>query len=78
MKQKTAIRQLIDEIKLVAGLWDNPENEIDGAHCFKVLLKRAEELEPVNERHIIDAYDDGNPNGFIVKTGEQYFNETFN
>ena len=29
------------------------------------------------EQQIIDAYDDGNPNGFIDKDGEQYYNETF-
>jgi hypothetical protein len=29
------------------------------------------------EEQIIDAYDDGNPNGFIDKDGEQYYNETF-
>jgi len=38
------------------------------------LLNQAKELE---KQHIIDAFDEGNPNGFIDKDGEQYYNETF-
>ena len=85
-KQKSAIRQLINEIKLVAELWDDPANEVDGVHCFKILLNRAKELEAVNEQQMIDAYNKGifyrYQNVKLQQStppdnGDQYFNETF-
>jgi hypothetical protein len=38
------------------------------------LFYDAKEME---KEQIIDAFDEGNPNGFILKDGEQYFNETY-
>jgi hypothetical protein len=29
------------------------------------------------KQQIKDAFDEGNPNGFIIKDGEQYYNETY-
>jgi hypothetical protein len=43
-----------------------------------IISRIDEELLEMEKQHIIDAYDDGNPNGFIDKDGEQYYNETFN
>jgi hypothetical protein len=40
----------------------------------KQLIQQAKEME---KQQIIDAFDEGNPNGFIIKSGEQYYNETF-
>jgi hypothetical protein len=31
----------------------------------------------MEKEQIIDAFDEGNPNGFIIKDGEQYYNETY-
>ena len=31
----------------------------------------------MEKERIIDAYDEGNSNGFIIKCGEQYYNETY-
>jgi hypothetical protein len=39
------------------------------------IIEQAKEIE---KQKIIDAFDEGNPNGFILKNGEQYYNETFN
>ena len=31
----------------------------------------------MEKERIIDAFDEGNSNGFIIKCGEQYYNETY-
>ena len=31
----------------------------------------------MHKKEIIEAFDEGNPNGFLLKTGEQYYNDTF-
>lgn len=36
-----------------------------------------EQVKEMEKQQIIDAFDDGNPNGFIDKDGNQYYNETF-
>jgi hypothetical protein len=41
---------------------------------YKEQFKIAKEME--NEQ-IIDAFDEGNEQGFICKTGQEYYNETF-
>ena len=38
------------------------------------IIEQAKEME---KNQIIDAFDEGNPNGFIIKDGEEYYNETF-
>ena len=38
----------------------------------------AKEAKEMHKKEIMDAFDEGNPNGFLLKTGEQYYNETFN
>lgn len=38
------------------------------------LSKQANEM---FEQQIIDAFDEGNPNGFIIKDGKQYYSETY-
>ena len=41
---------------------------------YKEQFKIAKEME---KEQIKDAFDEGNPNGFIIKCGEQYYNENF-
>ena len=41
---------------------------------YKEQFKIAKEME---KEQIKDAFDEGNPNGFIIKCGEQYYNEIF-
>ena len=75
MKQKTAIRQLIELTK----------QSFDCNHDFKAhaFLTMAEKLESVNEQQIKDAYDTGHVDGDSIawaykdQEGQQYFNETF-
>ena len=75
MKQKTAIRQLIELTK----------QSFDCNHDFKAhaFLTMAEKLESVNEQQIQDAYDTGHVDGDSIawayrdQEGQQYFNETF-
>ncbi len=64
---------------LVSG--DFEENTLTIEMDKPVILKAGEYVViPIEEfkQQIIDAYDDGNPNGFIDKDGEQYYNDTFN
>jgi hypothetical protein len=73
MKQKTAIRQLIEYV----SLYDSISNPV-----IIDILRIAKSLEPVNEQQIVDAYDAGvkTQHGIQtsdVKHGEKYFNQTF-
>ena len=36
-----------------------------------------EQAKEMEKEQIIDAFDEGNSNGFIIKCGEQYYNETY-
>ena len=36
-----------------------------------------EQAKAMHESEIQQAFDEGNPNGVVLKTGEQYYNETF-
>lgn len=74
MKQKTAIRQLIeylnDTIKVT-----HVDPELSGLRAaLEVIVKKAKELEPVNEQQIKDAYEARHQRGM---TTEIWFNETF-
>lgn len=42
---------------------------------WEYYFKQAKELE---KDQIVDAFDKGNPAGFVNKDGEQYYSETFN
>jgi len=41
------------------------------------IYELCEQAKAMEKEQIVDAFDDGNPNGFILKDGEQYYNETF-
>lgn len=36
-----------------------------------------EQAKQMEREQIIDAFDEGNPNGFIDKTGEDYYTQTY-
>lgn len=61
MKQ-TAVEWLVEQLPLIQQ--EGLRDEI----------KQAKEME---KEQIIDAFDEGNPNGFIIKCGEEYYNETY-
>ena len=71
MSKQTAVQYLLEEF-----------NEIIGPVSFTVTqdlfirdaVIKAKEME---KEQIIDAFDEGNSNGFIIKCGEQYYNETY-
>ena len=46
----------------------------DELKCLNGFFVIAKEME---KEQIIDAFDEGNSNGFIIKCGEQYYNETY-
>jgi len=82
MKQKTAIRQLIDYLKDDIKKYEEFNNGEMNVTA-RLALQKAKELESVNEQQIKDAYDtghvDGDPIAWCYKDqeGQQYFNETF-
>ena len=65
MSKQTAVEWLIEELN------DNGFSHLDLATD---IIEQAKEIE---KEQIIDAFDEGNPNGFIIKCGEQYYNETY-
>jgi hypothetical protein len=66
MKKQTAVEWFNDEIIIHLNF--------DQRLYLKDILKQAKEME--NEQ-ITEAFEDGNEHGFICKTGEQYYNETY-
>ena len=60
--KKTAVEWLVEQLPLIQQ--EGLRDEI----------KEAKEME---KEQIKDAFDEGNPNGFIIKCGEQYYNETY-
>jgi hypothetical protein len=48
------------------------ENDDNGFYAD--IFVQAKEM---HKQEIMDAFDEGNPNGFIIKDGEQYYQETF-
>ena len=41
---------------------------------WNIICKEAKEME---KEQITEAFEDGNEHGFICKTGEEYYNETY-
>ena len=50
----------------------------DPSSMVKEQLEWFEQAKAMHESEIQEAFDEGNPNGVLLKTGEQYYNETFN
>ena len=66
-KQQTALEWYIDEL-------EKYEKGTSEYFSIPAIQNHAIRME---KEGIIDAFDEGNPNGFINKTGEQYYNETY-
>jgi len=62
MSKKTAVEWLALYIKGITNL-----------NCNE-FIEQAKEME---KEQIIEAFEDGNEHGFICKTGQEYYNETF-
>jgi DNA polymerase III sliding clamp (beta) subunit (PCNA family) len=62
MSKQTAVEWLVEQMKL---------DELFNADYF---IEQAKEME---KQQITDAFEDGNEQGFICKTGEEYYKETF-
>ena len=72
MKQKTAIRLLIEKLESIPLERDYYKLGIVAA------IRIAHELESVNEQQIKDAHEDGFDNyQYGQRNGNGYFNETF-
>jgi hypothetical protein len=76
--KQTAIEWLIDEItfserNLYNWMWIKLKTTIQGYNLTKI-IEQAKEME---KQMIIDSFEDGNEQGFICKTGEEYYNETY-
>jgi len=80
MKQKTAIRQLIDYLKDDIKKYEEFNNGEMNVTA-RLALQKAKELESVNEQQIKDAHIQG-INKILIsvkhsESADQYFNETF-
>ena len=73
MKQKTAIRQLIEDVELIRRMNDSNYSEAFNKGLDAV-INIAKGLESVNEQQIKDAYKADHQRGM---TPEIWFNETF-
>lgn len=77
MKKLTAVEQLISDLN---------KNGFLGFYCDKSLedqkrtlaFQLIDKANKLFKEHIVDAFDKGNPAGFVDKDGEQYYSETFN
>jgi len=69
MSKQTAVEQFLNAIK------DQIPLSKEHLEMIESYAKQAKEME---KKHIIDAFDEGNPNGFIIKDGIEYYNETYN
>ena len=49
------------------------EQYINKNRGFEVFMKAIQ----MEKEQIIEAFEDGNEHGFICKTGEEYYNETY-
>jgi hypothetical protein len=66
MSRQTAVEWFNDEIIIHLNF--------DQRLYLKDILKQAKEME---KQMTIEAFEDGNEQGFICKTGEEYYNETY-
>ena len=62
MSKQTAVEWLVEQMKL---------DELFNADYF---IKQAKEME---KEQIMEAFEDGNEQGFLCKEGEEYYKETF-
>jgi hypothetical protein len=71
MKKQTSVDFLIEEFSAIFG-------KVNFTAMQGLLMKDAvEKAREMEKEQIIEAFEDGNEQGFICKTGEQYYNETY-
>jgi hypothetical protein len=68
MSKQTAIEWLVEQLNQKIDFIP-----MDKWEMIRDIVQQAKEME---KEQIIDAYE-GNVNGFILKDGEQYYNETY-
>jgi len=68
---QTAMQKLISTLKDIQKVYVKDLG-------LKMSIANAEALLELEQEQLEDAFDDGNPNGVLVKDGKQYYNETFN
>jgi hypothetical protein len=71
MSKQTSVDFLIEEFSAIFG-------KVNFTAMQGLLMKDAvEKAREMEKEQIIEAFEDGNEQGFICKTGEQYYNETY-
>jgi hypothetical protein len=84
MAQQTSVKTIEEQIdfemtKLQIDFNNGVQWSMRIIHKSLLRIKRkAEQAKEMHKAEIEDAFDDGNPNGVLVKDGKQYYNETFN
>jgi hypothetical protein len=63
MSKQTAVEYLIEVLRVNAGI--------------KVSKQLQEEVLKMEKEQIMEAFEDGNEQGFICKEGIEYYNETY-
>lgn len=82
-KQQTAMQTILNEMNCILGLMDDPTSELDFRHCIETLKTNTIELLQLEKEQIVKAVDDALEDRSLyesfqtLKSGEQYFNETF-
>jgi len=71
MSKQTAVEYLLQEFSEIIG---KVNFTVTQDLFIRDAVIKAKEME---KEQIIDAFDEGNSNGFIIKCGEQYYNETY-
>jgi hypothetical protein len=71
MSKQTSVDFLIKEFSAIFG-------KVNFTAMQGLLMKDAvERAREMHEVEITEAFEDGNEHGFICKTGEEYYNETY-
>ena len=71
MGKQTAVEYLLEEFSAIIG---RVSFTVTQDLFIRDAVIKAKEME---KEQIKDAFDEGNPNGFIIKCGEEYYNETY-
>ena len=71
MGKQTAVEYLLEEFSAIIG---TVSFTVTQDLFIRDAVIKAKEME---KEQIKDAFDEGNPNGFIIKCGEEYYNETY-
>jgi hypothetical protein len=71
MEKQTAVEFLLIKFNEIVKIFDIDEN-----HLILLLdaIKTSKEME---KEQITEAFEDGNEQGFICKTGEEYYDENY-